>query len=187
MGAGVEVGGGKALGGKGNVVILEGVKGAITSTDRVRGFNDAVKEAPGVKLLTSQPANYQRLQALQVMENVMQSFPQIDGVLAANDAMATGVIEALEGANRKALVVGVNGTKEAVDLIKAGKLLASGDYAGFTQGCLGVEVAVRALRKQPVPKEVVLKPVVIDKSNYQIYEQPIEGRACPTLDDVNKS
>src|SRR6516165_7326719 len=91
----------KAIGGKGNVIILEGVKGTLTNTDRVRGFNDALKETPNVKLLASQPANYQRLQALQVMENLMQSFPSIDGVLAANDPMAVGAIEALEGANRK--------------------------------------------------------------------------------------
>ena len=116
----------QAMGGKGNVVILEGVKGSLTNTDRVRGFNDALKENPNVKLLASQPANYQRLNALQVMENLMQSHPQIDGVLAANDPMAVGAIEALEGANRKALVVGINGSKEAVELIKAGKLLAIG-------------------------------------------------------------
>ena len=51
----------KAIGGKGNVVILEGVKGSLTNTDRVRGFNDALKENPNVKLLASQPAHYQRL------------------------------------------------------------------------------------------------------------------------------
>ena len=176
----------RGLAGKGNVVILEGVKGAITSTDRGRGFNDALKEFPGVKLLTSQPANYQRLQALQVMENVMQSYPQIDGVLAANDAMATGAIEALEGANRKALIIGINGTKEAVDLIKAGKMLASGDYDGFAQGCLGVEAAVRAVRKEAVPKEVMLKPTVIDNTNFQNFETSIEQRQCPKLSEVAK-
>jgi ribose transport system substrate-binding protein len=53
------------------------------------------------------------LPALQVMENLMQSFPTIDGVLAANDPMAIGAIEALDGANRKAMVVGINGSKES--------------------------------------------------------------------------
>ena len=174
----------KAIGGKGNVIILEGVKGSLTNTDRVRGFNDAIKENAGVKLLASQPANYQRLQALQVMENLMQSFPQIDGVLAANDPMAVGAIEALEGANRKAQVVGINGSKEAVELIKSGKLLASGDFNGFIQGCIGVEIAMRNLRKQPTPKEVILKPIVIDKTNYTPYEKPVEQRSCPTLQQI---
>jgi ribose transport system substrate-binding protein len=177
----------KAIGGKGNVVILEGVKGSLTSTNRVRGFNDALKKYPNVKLLASQPANFQRLNALQVMENLMQSFPAIDGVLAANDPMAVGAIEALEGANRKAAVVGINGSKEAVELIKSGKLLASGDFNGFIQGCIGTEIAVRNLRKETTPKEVMLKPIVIDKSNSAPYEVPVEQRTCPTLQSLGAS
>lgn len=174
----------KAMGAKGNVIILEGVKGSLTNVDRVRGFNDALKENPNVKLLASQPANYQRLQALQVMENLMQSHSQIDGVLAANDPMAVGALEALEAANRKALVVGINGSKEAVELIKSGKLLASGDFNGFIQGCLGTEIAVRNLRKQPTPTEIILKPVVIEKTNFQAYDIPVEQRQCPKVADM---
>jgi ribose transport system substrate-binding protein len=176
----------KSLGGKGNVVIIEGVKGSLTSIDRVRGFNDALKETGGAKLLASQPGNYQRLQALQVMENLMQSNAKIDGVLAANDAMAIGAIEALEGANRKAAVIGVNGTKEAIDAIKSGKLLASGDYNGFVQGCLGMAIAIRSLRNEPVINEIVLKPTVISKENYQPYDVPLDSRACPTWDEATK-
>jgi ribose transport system substrate-binding protein len=176
----------KSLGGKGNFVIIEGVKGSLTNVDRVRGFNDALKENPGAKLLTSQPANYQRLQALQVMENLMQSHAQIDGVMAANDAMAIGAIEALDGANRKAQVIGVNGTKEAIDAIKTGKLLASGDYNGFVQGCIGTMVAIRSLRKESVVTEVVLKPTVIGKDNYQPYDVPLESRSCPSWDEASK-
>jgi ribose transport system substrate-binding protein len=166
------------------VVILEGVKGSLTNSDRVRGFNDALKEFPNVKLLASQPGNYQRLQALQVMENLIQSFPQIDGVLAANDAMAIGALEALDGANRKAAMVGINGSREAIELIKSGRLLASGDFNGFIQGCYGVEIAVRNLRKEGTPKEIILKPKVIDKTNYQPYETPVEQRQCPKLSDA---
>jgi ribose transport system substrate-binding protein len=170
----------RSAGGK----FLEGVKGSLTSNNRVRGFKDAIKANPNVKLLASQPANFQRLNALQVMENLMQSFPSIDGVLAANDPMAVGAIEALEGANRKAQVVGINGSREAVELIKSGKLLASGDFNGFIQGCIGVEIAMRNLRKQSTPKEVILKPIVIDKTNYQPYETPVEKRSCPSLDEI---
>ena len=174
----------KSMGGKGNVVIIEGVKGSLTNVDRVRGFRKALEENPNAKLLASQPGNYQRLQALQVMENLMQSYPQIDGVLAANDSMAGGVIEALDGANRKALVVGINGTKEAIDAIKAGKMLASGDYGGFQQGCLGTMVAIRDLRKMPVPKEVVFPPTVISKVNFQAYDVPAEQRSCPKYEEL---
>jgi ribose transport system substrate-binding protein len=176
----------KGMGGKGSVVILDGVKGSIVSADRNRGFSEALKEFPQVKLLAAQPANFQRLQGLQVMENLMQTYPQIDGVMAANDAMAAGAIEALEGANRKALVVGINGTKEAIDAIKAGKMLATGDYNGFMQGCVGMMVAIRELRKLPVPKEVIFKASVIDKSNYQPLDVPADKRVCPKWEDAIK-
>jgi ribose transport system substrate-binding protein len=174
----------KALGGKGNVVIIEGVKGSLSNQDRTRGLIDAIKAAPDMKLLATQPGNFQRLNALQVMENMMQSFPQIDGVLAANDAMATGAIEALEAANRKAIVVGINGTKEAVDAVKAGKLLASGQADPFMQGCLATTIAIRHLRKQAVPTEMFLKPSVIDKSNYKEFDKPVEARVCPKWEDL---
>ena len=175
-----------AMGGKGNVVVLEGVKGSLTNVDRVRGLTDAVKAFPGIKVVASQPANYQRLQALQVMENLMQTYPQIGGVFAANDAMAAGAIEALDGANRKALVVGINGTKEAIDAIKAGKMLATGDYNGFLQGCIGTMTAIRQLRKLPVNTNVVFPATVVDKSNYQPLDVAVETRSCPKWEDVVK-
>jgi len=174
----------KAMGGKGNVVLIEGVKGSISAADRGRGLTDAIKENPGVKLLASQPGNFQRLQGLQVMENMLQTYSQIDGVLAANDAMAVGAIEALEGASRKALVIGLNGTQEAIDAIKSGKLLASGVADPFVQGCVGTTLAIRAVRKEPVPALIEFTPVVLDKTNYAPYDKPIDLRTCPAPDAI---
>ena len=150
----------------------------------MKGFNDALKEFPNVKLLTTQPANYQRLQALQVMENIMQTHPQIDGVYTANDAMATGAVEAMAAANRKAFVVGINGSQEAIDLIKAGKMHATGSSDPFMQGCLGLLTTVRALRKMPVQKELMVTPVIIDSSNLKQYDVPVTSRVCPKIEDV---
>ncbi len=174
----------KALGGKGNVVIIEGVKGSLSNQDRTRGLTDVTKSYPNVKLLATQAGNFQRLNALQVMENLMQSFPQIDGVMAANDAMAVGAIEALDAANRKAIVVGINGTKEAVDAVKSGKLLASGQADPFMQGCLATMMAIRHLRHQPIVSEMFLPPSVIDQSNYKDFDMPVEARSCPKWEEV---
>ena len=174
----------QAMGGKGNVVILEGPENLLTSIARVKAYKDAVKEAPEVKLLASKSANYARTPAIDIMKSFLRLYPQINGVLAANDPMAIGAIEALKAANRKALVVGINASKEVLDFIKSGDLLGSGDYNGFLQGCLGVEIAIRNLRRQPVPTEINLKAVVVDKTNYQPYEIPMERRSCPALENV---
>ena len=114
----------------------------------------------------------------------MRLYPQVDGVLAANDPMAIGAVEALKAAKRKALVVGINASREIIDLVKSGDILGSGDYNGFVQGCLATNIAISNLRKQPTPQEIDLKAVVMDKSNYQDYEVPMQHRNCPSLDSV---
>ncbi|MCC6610332.1 MAG: sugar ABC transporter substrate-binding protein [Burkholderiales bacterium] len=175
----------KAIGGEGGVVIIEGVKGSTTSDQRVAGFRKALEEFPKVKLLASQPANFQRLPALQVMENLIQGHPRIDAVLAAADAMALGAIEALEAAGRKnTKVVGINGVPEAIQAIKAGRLLATGEFDGFKIGCVATEAALRYLRKEPVPSEIILQGIVIDRSNLGPWDVPMEKRTCPKWADV---
>jgi ribose transport system substrate-binding protein len=175
----------KEIAGKGTVVILEGIAGNTTNTERLKGFNDAVKEAAGVKLLASKSGNYQRKPAQDVMEGWIKTFPQIDGVLAANDSMAAAVADTLEKRGRKSLIVGINGSKEAIELIKSGKMLATGEFNGFVLGCLSTELAALNLRKQPVPQDLVLKPAVYDKANYEKYEARVEMKKCPTLEEVS--
>jgi ribose transport system substrate-binding protein len=177
----------KAMGGKGNVVVLEGPDTIPTAITRGRAFKDALKEFPEVKVVLSKNAMYARPVASDLLKTMLKANPnqQIDGVLAANDAMALGTVEAFKEAKKKMpLVVGINASKEAVDLIKAGDMLASGDYNGLVEGCLGAEIAIRTLRKQPVPKEVMAKTAVVDKANYQQYETPAERRPCPTLESM---
>src|SRR5215470_2477244 len=177
----------KAMGGKGNLVVLEGPDTIPTAVGRLRGFKDALKEFPDVKVVLSKSAMYARPAALDLIKTMLKLNPppQIDGVLAANDAMALGALEAFKEAKKKVpLIVGINASKEVVDLIKAGDILASGDYNGLVEGCLGTEIAIRTLRKQPVPKEVMAKTSVVDKTNYQAYEIPAERRPCPTLESL---
>jgi ribose transport system substrate-binding protein len=177
----------KAMGSKGNLVVLEGPETIPSAAARLRGFKDALKEFPNVKVILSKNTMYARPPAADLFKTMLKLNPppQVDGVLAANDAMAFGAIEAFKEA-RKPIppIVGINASKEAVDFIKAGEMLASGDYNGLIEGCLGAEIAIRTLKKQPVPKEIMAKTSVVDKSNAQAYETPVERRPCPTLESV---
>ncbi len=175
------------MGGKGNLVVLEGPDTVPTAVGRLRGFKDALKEFPDVKVVLSKNAMYARPPAADMLKAMLKANPaqQIDGVLAANDAMAFGAIEAFkDGKGKPPLIVGINASKEAIDFIKAGEMLASGDYNGLVEGCLGAEIAIRTLHKQPAPKEVMAKTAVVDKTNYQAYEIPAERRPCPTLESM---
>src|SRR3954452_3493751 len=177
----------KEMGGKGNLVLLEVPETLPSAVARLRGFKDALKEFPNVKVILSKNTMYARPPAADLFKTMLKLSPppQVDGVLAANDAMAFGAIEAFKEAKKPIPpIVGINASKEAVDFIKAGEMLASGDYNGLIEGCLGAEIAIRTLKKQPVPKEIMAKTSVVDKSNAQAYEIPVERRPCPTLESV---
>jgi len=174
----------KSMGGKGKVVHIDGVPAASTAQARKRGFERAVKETPGIEVLTSQPGQYRRLPAVQVFENIMQRYPEIDAVVSANDDMAVGIAEALAAAGRgsKTKVVGIDGIPDATAAINAGKMFATADFSGHDQAYLAVQAAVRNLRKQPVPKEIKLPIVIIDKQNVAAFMKTPEERAVPSWD-----
>jgi len=176
----------ESLGGKGKVIHIDGVPAAITAQRRKAGFDKALKEFPDIELLTSQPANYRRLPAVQVMENLMQRFPEIDGIMAANDDMAVGVVEALAAAGRadQTKVVGVDVIPDAAQLIKEGKMFASADYSGHDQGYLAVTAAAKHLRGEDVPNEIILPVTVVTQENVDPWLLKPEKKPVPDWDKV---
>jgi ribose transport system substrate-binding protein len=172
------------LAGNGEVVILEGVPGAVSSNDRLRGFQDAVRDTPGVRVAASRPADYQRDTAKRVMRELLASVPRIDGILSANDVMSLGAIDALREAGRAIPIIGVNALPEAITELKAGRLLATVDFDAMKLSCIATEAAIRHLRGQPVPPDIELPVQIVDASNCQPWDRPLEERECPRWEDV---
>src|SRR5271157_1485356 len=131
----------KKLGGKGNVVELEGVPGASAARDRGKGFGEGIATAAGIKIIASQTANFDRAQGLTVMENILQAHPDIDAVFAQNDEMALGALKAIEAAHRKIVVVGFDATDDARAAVKSGAMYATIAQQPAMIGSLGVEAA----------------------------------------------
>jgi len=172
------------LGGQGDIVVLEGVPGAVTSRDRKRGFNAALEQWPGIRVVATRAANYQQETARQVMAELLPGLPRLDGILSANDVMSLGAIEALTAAGRSAAVVGVNALPDAITAIKSGKLLATVDFDALKIACIAAEAAIRHLRGQPVPKDIELPVQIVDAANCQPWDRPLEERECPRWEDV---
>ena len=172
------------LGAKGKIVVIEGTPAAPTNRERVRGYQRAFAEFPGIQVLGSRIGNYQQVDARRVMEKFLAEHKEIDAVLSANDSMALGVLEALMAANRTAIVIGINGILPAVKQIETGGMLASVDFNMFKIGCTATRAAVRHLRKEPLPEKVMLPAEVIDKTNYKAWLVPVDQRTCPEWSDV---
>ncbi len=176
----------KAVGTKGKVIILDGVPGAITAQDRHRGWLRALRDSKGMELLAAQPGNYSRLQSMQVMENLLQRFPEIDIVLAGNDESGLGAVEAIEAAGRlgKIKVTGVDGLQPGIQSILQGRLFASMDFDNFAQGYLAAEAIYRFLKDEKLPQQIMLPVAVIDKSSAAQYNVPPDQRIPPAWEKI---
>ena len=172
------------LGGKGKIVVIEGTPAAPTNRERVRGYRRAFAEFPDIRVLGTGIGNYQQPDAKRVMEKFLGEYPEIDAVLSANDSMALGALEALEQANRTAIVIGINGILPAVKLIETGALLASVDFNMFKIGCTATRAALRHLDGEPLPDKIVLPAEIIDRTNYRAWLVPVGQRSCPEWHEV---
>lgn len=173
----------RALGRQGAVAIITGPSTAPTGRDRLKGYLSAVAETPGIRVVETIAGNYLRDGGMAAMQHLLEGHPRIDGVIAANDLMALGAIEAMEAAGRMAPIVGNNGSIDAAAAVGAGKMLATIDYDGFKMGCLAATAAIRAARGLAIPAEVMLRSQIIDNTNYKGWLVPIEPRTCPRWED----
>ena len=139
------------LKGQGAVVELQGLPGASAARDRGKGFHEAVDKASGLKVVASQPADFDRTKALNVMENILQAQQKIDVVFAHNDEMALGAAKAIQASGRKIPVVGFDGTDEGVAAVNAGTLTATVAQQAGLIGEKGVETADKVLKGETVP------------------------------------
>lgn len=155
----------KRLGGKGKVTVLEGIPGHETGDSRLRGFRDAIKAAPGIAIVASQTANWERDQGFNVFQNILQSHSDIQAVFACNDLMAMGAVEAMGAAKKtgQIIVVGFDASDEAREAIQGGSMDATVAQSPYTMGQLAVENAYRLTKGEqikeeiPVPIELVTK------------------------------
>lgn len=141
-----------AIGGKGNVVELQGIAGTSAARDRGQGFNEYMAAScKDAKIVAQQTANFNRDEGLSVFENILQAQPEIAGVFAHNDEMILGAIQAAEAAERSGIVfVGFDAVDDAVAAVEAGTLAATVAQQPDLMGTLAVYTALEYLNGQTV-------------------------------------
>jgi ribose transport system substrate-binding protein len=144
----------QVTGGKAHVGLLEGIPGHETGDSRLKGFHDAVRGAPGVKVVASQTANWERDQGYNVF----------DALFACSDLMALGAIEAIAAAGKtgRIRVIGFDAVDDARQAIAAGTMLASVAQFPGEMGRIAVEDAVALVRggaRPPAERKVRIELV----------------------------
>jgi ribose transport system substrate-binding protein len=157
----------KVTGGKAHVGILEGIPGHETGDSRMRGFRDAIKDASGVTVVASQPANWERDQGFNVFQNMLQAHPDIDSVFACSDLMALGAVEAIRAAGKTGTikVIGFDALDDAKKAIAAGTMAASVAQFPSEMGKAAVESAVKVIRGEALPADINVKLALVTKDN----------------------
>ncbi|MFJ8139279.1 substrate-binding domain-containing protein [Streptomyces sp. NPDC096013] len=154
------------LGGTGRIVILQGQAGTSAARERAEGFAKGLKAYPGIQVLAQQPADFDRTKGLDVMSNLLQAHPDVQGVIAANDEMALGAIKALGSkAGTSVSVVGFDGTPDGLTAVKQGTLYASVAQQPSQLGKIAVDNALRAAQGKKVETTVKVPVKVVTKAN----------------------
>jgi len=164
----------------GRVLVLAGTPGSMSGRERLQGFAQAFATHANVQRVADVPGEFLQSAARREMARVLNEGVAFDAILAANDAMALGAIDAFEAAGRALPpIVGVNAVPDAIAAIKAGKLLATASFDAMKMACLATEAAVRHLRGERVPREIRLPVEIVHRANCAAWDLPFEARGLP--------
>ena len=138
---------------------LEGVPGASATIDRGAGFHEAADAA--LDVVASQTANFNRAEGMNVMENILQSCPEVKGVFAHNDEMALGAVEAVLASGKDIKIVGFDATDDAVAAVKSGKMAATVAQKPELMGETAVQTAMKLINGETVEKSLPVEVELI--------------------------
>jgi ribose transport system substrate-binding protein len=157
----------KAMNSTGKIVILQGPLGSSPELDRTKGIEQTLAKNPGIQVLAKDTANWKRDEAVNKTKNYLSSFgTQINAVVAENDDMALGALQALREAGRTDVkVVGIDGIQDGLNAVKDGSLVGSSLQHGRVELASGLAVALRAVKKQQFNKSYTYTMPAIEQGN----------------------
>jgi ribose transport system substrate-binding protein len=158
---------------KGNVVDLIGLVGTTAATDREKGFSDEIAKYPDIKVVARQEGGFDQEKSLNAMTNILQKFPQIDAVFGANDDNTVGAEKAIDNAGRykplgdkeHIMVIGADGTAQALSAIRAGKQDATISQNPIQMAAKSLSFISDYMAKKEVPANYAWPTLLIDKAN----------------------
>ena len=157
----------EALNESGNVVEIQGILGTNVGQLRSEGFNNIIASESGLKLVAKQSGNFDRGEAMKVMEDILQAQPNIDAVYAANDEMALGALAAIEAAGRldEIVLIGCDAIDSSLSAIKEGKMEATIAEPPYFLGMEAIKVALQISNGENPEKSIILDSNLVTSDN----------------------
>ena len=159
------------LGGKGNVVIMNGDLSQEAAQKRTEGEKQVFAKFPDIKIIREDTGNWSRDQGLALMENWLASGDQIDAVASNNDEMAIGALQAIEAAGKlgEIIVGGVDASPDALQEMDKGRLDVTVFQNAKGQGDGGIKVAIALAKGESVEKYTWIPFELVTPENYKNY------------------
>ena len=160
----------KLLGGKGNILVIEGVLSNQSAVQRTKDVHEVIStpDCSGMKVIAEQTANYDRTQGQNLMTNWLSKGMKFDAVVSNNDEMAIGAIQAMKSAGvdtKKMIVGGIDATQDGLAAMKAGDLKVTVFQDAAGQGKGAVDAALALAAGKPVDKKVYIPFQLVTPAN----------------------
>ncbi len=165
----------KQLGGKGNALVLMGNlihEAARLRTQAVENAFKTDKACSGMKLVDKREGKWSRTDAQDITTNWLTAGVKFDTIIANNDEMALGAINALKAAKKldaKVVVAGIDATRDAMASMKAGELKVTVFQNAAAQGAGSVDAALKLVKGQKVDKFVNIPFELVTPENMAQY------------------
>ena len=156
-----------------NYVLLEGEPSHQDSLVRTEWVIKTLQDNDiPINKLNGAIGNWERAQGSALMEEWLKEYNNIDLIISNNDDMALGAIDAIERANNISGIkaVGIDGTKEALEAIKEGKLLGTIESDKKEYAKAVVEIAMSSIGKSTLPEDI--KSKLLDNRTYDVEQIP---------------
>jgi inositol transport system substrate-binding protein len=165
----------KLLGGKGKAVVMMGELSNQAARMRTKDVHDvlATDACKGITIVEEQTANWSRTQGADLMTNWLSAGLEFDAVIANNDEMAIGAIQALKAAGRpmdKVVIGGVDATQDALAAMAAGDLDVTVFQNAAGQGKGALDAALKFARGETVEKKVYIPFELVTPANLKDYQ-----------------
>lgn len=164
----------KLLNGKGNALVMMGPLENHAAHTRTKDIEDVIKrpECEGIKIIDKQVANWSRTQAYDLMTNWITSGVEYDAVIANNDEMAIGAIQAIEASGRdmnSVVIAGIDATSDGLIAMKNGELDITVFQNATKQGEVAVLSAYQMAKGQSVERNIWIPFELVTPDNLHDY------------------
>ena len=160
------------LKGRGQIIVIEGIRGVENADLRKQGFIEAVTQNSAIKVISSESANWHTDEALSLATRLLKKYKSVDAIFCANDKMALGVLQAFDNLDLSGniLLAGYDNIESVRDEMRSGRIHATVEQHPELMGEYGVELAWKALNGQSIPS---YKRTPLDLITYESFNSTV--------------